>query len=50
MWRVHGLDYYGMIELKEPPKGLRHMRVESKNNHDEQSTGAAEWEKKLDST
>lgn len=50
LWRVHGLDYYGMIELKEPPKGLRHVRAESKNNHDEQSTAAAEWEKKLDST
>ena len=39
-----------MIELKEPPKGLHHVRVESKNNHDEQSIAAAEWEKKLDST
>ena len=39
-----------MIELKEPPKGLCHVREESKNSHDEQSTAAAEWEKKLDST
>lgn len=48
LWRVHGLDYYGMTELKEPPKGLRHIRVESKNNSDE--TAAVEWEKKLDTT
>lgn len=48
LWRVHGLDYYGMTELKEPPKGLRHIRVESKNNNDE--TAAVEWEKKLDTT
>ena len=44
------MDYYGIIELKEPPKGLRHVREESKNNNDEQSTAEAEWEKKLDST
>ena len=50
MRRVHGLDYYGMIELKEPPKGLRHVRAESKNNHDDKSIVAAEWEKTLDST
>ena len=50
MWWVHGLDYYGMIDLKEPHKGLRNVIAESKNNHDEQSTAAAEWEKKLDST
>uniref|UniRef100_A0A0C9QWQ1 TSA: Wollemia nobilis Ref_Wollemi_Transcript_3537_2841 transcribed RNA sequence n=1 Tax=Wollemia nobilis TaxID=56998 RepID=A0A0C9QWQ1_9CONI len=48
LWRVHGLDYYGMVELKEPPKGLRHIRVESKSNIDE--AASAEWEKKLDST
>ena len=50
MWQVHGLDYYGMIELKEAPKGLCHVRAENKNSHDEQSTATAEWENKLDST
>eukprot|EP01018_Ginkgo_biloba_P034306 Gb_37971 [translate_table: standard] len=50
LWRVHGVDYYGMTELKEPPKGVRHVRVESKNNYEEQSAATAEWEKKLDLT
>eukprot|EP01018_Ginkgo_biloba_P028537 Gb_07577 [translate_table: standard] len=50
LWRVHAIDYYGMIELKEFPKGLRHIRVEGKNNIEEQSTKSAEWEKKLDMT
>ncbi|KAK9755778.1 hypothetical protein RND81_01G049900 [Saponaria officinalis] len=46
LWRVHGVDYYGMIETAEP-KGLRHVRAEGKN-HDV-SSHATEWEKKLDS-
>eukprot|EP00252_Welwitschia_mirabilis_P022310 TRINITY_DN5_c0_g2_i1.p1 TRINITY_DN5_c0_g2~~TRINITY_DN5_c0_g2_i1.p1 ORF type:complete len:709 (+),score=165.77 TRINITY_DN5_c0_g2_i1:170-2296(+) len=50
LWRVHGLDYYGMIELKEAPKGLRHVRAENKSSYEEQSAAAAEWEKKLEST
>ncbi|KAI3924223.1 hypothetical protein MKW98_032424 [Papaver atlanticum] len=46
LWRVHGLDYYGVIETNEA-KGLRHVRVEGKS-YDE--TAAAEWEKKVDSS
>ncbi|XP_074303079.1 serrate RNA effector molecule-like [Silene latifolia] len=46
LWRVHGVDYYGMIETTEP-KGLRHVRGEGKNS--DVSSQAVEWEKKLDS-
>lgn len=46
LWRIHGLDYYGMVETSEP-KGLRHVRAEGKST-DMIGTGA-EWEKKLDS-
>lgn len=46
LWRVHGVDYYGMTETAEP-KGLRHVRSEGKNS--DVSTNAAEWEEKLDS-
>ncbi|XP_057548427.1 serrate RNA effector molecule-like [Amaranthus tricolor] len=46
LWRVHGVDYYGMIETAEP-KGLRHVRAEGKNS--DASSNAVEWEKKLDS-
>ncbi|KAK1269881.1 Serrate RNA effector molecule [Acorus gramineus] len=46
LWRVHGVDYYGMIETNEA-KGLRHVRVDSKN-HEGPHTNWAEWEKKLD--
>ncbi|XP_021720640.1 serrate RNA effector molecule-like [Chenopodium quinoa] len=46
LWRVHGVDYYGMIETAEP-KGLRHVRAEGKNS--DFSSSAADWEKKLDS-
>ncbi|KAH9622654.1 hypothetical protein KSS87_022624 [Heliosperma pusillum] len=46
LWRVHGVDYYGMIETTEP-KGLRHVRGEGKNS--DVSSQALEWEKKLDS-
>ncbi|KAF8403501.1 hypothetical protein HHK36_011605 [Tetracentron sinense] len=47
LWRIHGLDYYGLIETNEA-KGLRHVRAEGKN-FDETSTAGADWEKKLDS-
>lgn len=46
LWRIHGLDYYGMIETNEP-KGLRHVRAEAKSS--DVTTNGAEWEKKLDS-
>lgn len=46
LWRVHGVDYYGMTETSEP-KGLRHVRVDVKN-YDAANPTAAEWEKKLE--
>ncbi|KAM4096218.1 hypothetical protein ACJW30_08G088300 [Castanea mollissima] len=46
LWRIHGLDYYGMIETSEA-KGLRHVRVEGKASVT--NTDGAEWENKLDS-
>ncbi|XVE79715.1 hypothetical protein DITRI_Ditri14bG0079500 [Diplodiscus trichospermus] len=46
LWRVHGLDYYGMIETSEA-KGLRHVRTEGKSS--DVTTNGSEWEKKLDS-
>ncbi|XP_011004379.1 PREDICTED: serrate RNA effector molecule-like [Populus euphratica] len=46
LWRVHGLDYYGMIETNEA-KGLRHVRAEGKSS--DTSNSGTEWEKKLDS-
>ncbi|KAG6590250.1 Serrate RNA effector molecule, partial [Cucurbita argyrosperma subsp. sororia] len=46
LWRIHGLDYYGMVETREA-KGLRHVREEGKNSN--MAGGADEWEKKLDS-
>jgi hypothetical protein len=50
MWRVHSVDYYGMVELKEPPRRLRHIRgtVDPKNGGED--PGFGEWEKKLEST
>lgn len=45
LWRIHGLDYYGMVETREA-KGLRHVREEGKNSN--MASGADEWEKKLD--
>ncbi|XP_041990629.1 serrate RNA effector molecule-like isoform X1 [Salvia splendens] len=46
LWRIHGVDYYGLFETNEP-KGLRHIRVERK---DPDGIGNGnEWEKKLDS-
>lgn len=46
LWRVHGVDYYGMLETAEP-NGLRHVRAEGKSS--DVPGNAAEWEKKLDS-
>ncbi|CAM8960649.1 unnamed protein product [Rhodiola kirilowii] len=46
LWRVHGVDYYGMIETNEA-KGLRHVREEAKTA--DASSNATEWEKALDS-
>ncbi|XP_050224078.1 serrate RNA effector molecule [Mercurialis annua] len=46
LWRVHGLDYYGMVETADA-KGLRYVRAEGKSS-DVNSSGL-EWEKKLDS-
>ncbi|KAF9676333.1 hypothetical protein SADUNF_Sadunf09G0127800 [Salix dunnii] len=45
LWRVHGLDYYGMIETNEA-KGFRHVRIEGKIS--DTSNSGTEWEKKLD--
>jgi hypothetical protein len=54
LWRVHSLDYYGMIEYKEQPKRLRHIRTPEAKNGDSKNTaeeaGFAEWEKKLETT
>ncbi|KAL6202654.1 hypothetical protein ACLB2K_026360 [Fragaria x ananassa] len=44
LWRIHGVDYYGMIESNDA-KGLRHVRVEVKGSD---IGNGAEWEKKLD--
>uniref|UniRef100_A0A7N0RIU2 C2H2-type domain-containing protein n=1 Tax=Kalanchoe fedtschenkoi TaxID=63787 RepID=A0A7N0RIU2_KALFE len=46
LWRVHGVDYYGMIETNEA-KGLRHVRGEAKS--DDATNNSTEWEKTLDS-
>ncbi|XP_020580356.1 serrate RNA effector molecule [Phalaenopsis equestris] len=49
LWRVHGIDYYGMSETNEA-KGLRHVRADSKAfDGSNPSVSGAEWEKKLDS-
>ncbi|KAL9992317.1 putative transcription factor C2H2 family [Helianthus debilis subsp. tardiflorus] len=45
LYRVHGLDYYGMSEKSEP-KGFRHVRADSKNS--DVKINGSEWEKKLD--
>ncbi|XP_022858520.1 serrate RNA effector molecule [Olea europaea var. sylvestris] len=46
LWRIHGVDYYGMVERNEA-KGLRHVRVDGKNL--DAAGNGSEWEKKLDS-
>ncbi|KAG6548390.1 hypothetical protein Mapa_010169 [Marchantia paleacea] len=50
LWRIHSLDYYGMVELKDAPKGLRHVRGPETKGGDESAlqVAAADWEKKLD--
>ncbi|KAL1128710.1 hypothetical protein V6Z11_A13G267000 [Gossypium hirsutum] len=45
LWRVHGLDYYGLIETSEA-KGLRHVREEGKGS--DVTINGSEWEKNLD--
>ncbi|XP_003563493.1 serrate RNA effector molecule isoform X1 [Brachypodium distachyon] len=46
LWRVHGVDYYGMSETNEA-KGPRHVRADSKNSSTI-NVNAVDWEKKLD--
>ncbi|KAA3468817.1 serrate RNA effector molecule-like isoform X3 [Gossypium australe] len=46
LWRVHGVDYYGMIETSEA-KGFRHVRAEGKSA--DITSNGSEWERKLDS-
>ncbi|XP_024931308.3 serrate RNA effector molecule isoform X2 [Ziziphus jujuba] len=46
LWRIHGVNYYGMIESDEP-KGFRHVRSDGKN-HTETLEAGVVWEKKLD--
>ncbi|KAI3450099.1 hypothetical protein Pfo_006764 [Paulownia fortunei] len=46
LWRIHGVDYYGLVESNEA-KGLRHVRVDGKNSN--AIGNANEWENKLDS-
>ncbi|KAL2337335.1 hypothetical protein Fmac_011781 [Flemingia macrophylla] len=46
LWRIHGIDYYGMIETNEA-KGFRHVRPEGAG-HEETNKSGSEWEKKLD--
>ncbi|PUZ74058.1 hypothetical protein GQ55_1G034700 [Panicum hallii var. hallii] len=48
LWRVHGVDYYGMSEMKYA-KGFRHVRAENKSGSMVENINAADWEKKLDS-
>ncbi|KAL8156580.1 serrate RNA effector molecule-like [Apium graveolens] len=45
LWRIHGIDYYGLIETSEA-KGFRHVRVDGKSSD---TSNGVEWEKKLDS-
>ncbi|XP_057451459.1 serrate RNA effector molecule-like isoform X2 [Lotus japonicus] len=47
LWRIHGIDYYGMVETNEA-KGFRHVRPDG-TGHEEASKSGPEWEKKLDS-
>ncbi|XP_048549132.1 serrate RNA effector molecule-like isoform X2 [Triticum urartu] len=47
LWRVHGVDYYGMSERRNA-NGFRHVRADNKIA-DAFNISAADWEKKLDS-
>lgn len=46
LWRIHGVDYYGMRETNEA-KGLRHVRIDGENPT--VAVNGGEWENKLDS-
>lgn len=46
LWRIHGVDYYGMTETNEV-KGLRHVRFDGKTS--DATSNGDEWENKLDS-
>ncbi|KAI3746439.1 hypothetical protein L6452_08872 [Arctium lappa] len=46
LWRIHGLDYYGLVERSEA-KGLRHVRMDGKTS--DINNNSAEWENKIDS-
>ncbi|KAG9152483.1 hypothetical protein Leryth_016413 [Lithospermum erythrorhizon] len=46
LWRIHGVDYYGMSETNEA-KGLRHVRMGGENPNG--TVNGGEWENKLDS-
>ncbi|VFQ95442.1 unnamed protein product [Cuscuta campestris] len=46
LWRIHGVDYYGMSETNEG-KGLRHVIFDGTTS--EMSSNGADWEAKLDS-
>ncbi|KAG8074757.1 hypothetical protein GUJ93_ZPchr0006g45420 [Zizania palustris] len=46
LWRIHGIDYFGMSETNEA-KGLRHVRADSKASNTT-NINAADWEKKVD--
>ncbi|KAL0922153.1 hypothetical protein M5K25_006118 [Dendrobium thyrsiflorum] len=49
LWRVHGIDYYGMSETNEG-KGFRHVRADSKTFDGSNVPGSgADWQQKLDS-
>ncbi|KAJ1277895.1 hypothetical protein BS78_04G037800 [Paspalum vaginatum] len=48
LWPVHGVDYYGMSEMKYA-KGFRHVRAENKSCSRADNINATDWEKKLDS-
>ena len=47
LWRIHGVDYYGMSEMKDA-KGFRHVRANNKTAS-AFTISDADWEKKLDS-
>lgn len=46
LWRIHGVDYYGMSETNEA-KGSRHVRADNKTSNTT-NINAADWEKKVD--
>ncbi|KAG8095312.1 hypothetical protein GUJ93_ZPchr0012g18794 [Zizania palustris] len=46
LWRIHGVDYYGMSETNEA-KGLRHVRADNKTSNTT-NINATDWETKVD--